>query len=85
MSITPEQIKTPPAGHKILKGNKLDASPKATKFQVCSVNGVPLDTSVTTWFPLSQTKSIYIDPEQLDSDLIIVTDWIYNAKDELHG
>lgn len=70
----------PPAGHYNLGGNILGESPKAIKFEVVSINGLPIDTYKTEWFPKSQIKST-VRGVELGEDNICVTEWLYSVKD----
>lgn len=73
-------LSAPPAGHYNIKGTILSESPKAIKFEVCSINGAPLDEPITEWFPLSQTKSIFRESEVLGEDVLTITKWIAETK-----
>ena len=61
-------------------GNKLGESEKAIKFRVHKISGIPLDQTKTEWFPLSQIDKIFTDPNNINCDSMIVSEWILQQK-----
>jgi hypothetical protein len=74
-----ELIKKAPEKHFNLHGNILGETAKAIKFETIAVNQAPLDDPITEWFPLSQVHFVYAGTD-LGTDIICVTEWIFNAK-----
>ena len=63
-----------------ITGNKLGESEKAIKFRVHEISGTPLDQTKTEWFPLSQIDKIFTDPNNINCDSMIVSEWILQQK-----
>jgi len=63
-----------------LTGNNLGESEKAVKFEVFQLSGTDLDSPITQWFPKSQIRKMFRDPNTPNTDWIIVTEWILRQK-----
>lgn len=63
-----------------LSGTWLRETEKAVQFAVHTVSGYKLQNPVTTWFPFSQTVKSTKNPNVLNSDTLIVSQWIWRQK-----
>ena len=61
-------------------GNKLGESEKAIKFRVHEISGTLLDQTKTEWFPLSQIEKMFTDPNNINYDSMVVSEWILQQK-----
>lgn len=61
-------------------GNHLGESAKAVKFECKEIDGTPLDSPKTEWFPLSQVNKIFRDPVSQDTDYLMASQWILEQK-----
>ena len=64
-----------------LQGTILRESDKAVYMDVESINGAPLDETITAWFPLSQITKKFTDPSAQGTDFIMASEWICKAKE----
>jgi len=64
----------------LITGNWVGSSDLAIKFECQRIGLTDLDESIITWFPLSQTKSHFRDPNTTGQDTITVTEWIARTK-----
>ena len=63
-----------------ITGNKLGESEKAVKFRVHSISENELDPPKTEWFPLSQIEKMSTDPNNINQDWMVVSEWILKTK-----
>jgi len=63
-----------------LKGSWLRESDKAVLFSITEVSGTPLEKPVSTWFPFSQMLRSSKNPNKLNDDTLVVSQWIFNQK-----
>lgn len=62
-------------------GNNLGESAKAIRFEITHISGEPLEKPVVTWFPISQTRKIFKNPNVTGEDTLTVTEWIMIQKE----
>jgi hypothetical protein len=64
-------------------GSKLGSSEKAVRFMVKEIVGISdpkIDLKSIQWFPYSQISKTFTDPNKVDQDYLIVSEWIIKQK-----
>lgn len=63
-----------------LKGSWLRETDKAVLFSVNEISGVKLEEAHSTWFPFSQIARSVKNPNKLNDDMLVVSQWIADQK-----
>ena len=63
-----------------ITGNKIAESDKAVKFRVHAISETELEFPKTEWFPLSQIEKMFTDPNNINQDTMVVSEWILKQK-----
>jgi len=65
---------------KTVTGSRLGETGKAVKFEIQKIGEIPVEPSITTWFPFSQVDKSFTNPNETNNDYLIVSEWILKEK-----
>lgn len=63
----------------VVNGTRMGETAKAVKFSISDCQGVPYH-GLTTWFPFSQVSKSVTNPNEVNKDYLVVSEWIMKEK-----